>query len=126
WLGACSVGVSLFLSPIWVSICKRKSTRLAAVFGGLVASLGCLFTSFATQLHQVFFSYSTILGVGVGLTRDASSLMVGQYFKRKRDLVEIIVVAASGLGILVMSILINNAIEYDRYPCSFPLCIHYL
>lgn len=48
----------------------------------------------------------------MGLTRDASSLMVGQYFKRKRDLVEIMVVGASGLGILVMSILINNAIKW--------------
>ena len=29
------------------------------------------------------------LGVGVGLTRDTSTLMVGQYFKRRRDIVEI-------------------------------------
>ncbi|CAG7725857.1 unnamed protein product [Allacma fusca] len=111
WLGAVSMGISLLFSPIWVSICKRKSTRLAAVFGGLVASLGCLFTSFASQYHQLFFSYGAFLGVGVGLTRDASSLMVGQYFKRRREVVEIIVVSGSGLGILVMSFSIHMAIS---------------
>jgi len=63
WLGAVSIGISLLFSPIWVSICKRKSTRLAAVFGGLIASLGCLFTSFASQFHQLFISYGAFLGM---------------------------------------------------------------
>lgn len=54
---------------------------------------------------------SHISGVGVGLTRDASTLMVGQYFKRKRELVEIVVVAGSGLGILIMAIAVHMAIR---------------
>ena len=33
-----------------------------AVMGGLVTALGCLFTSFASQFHQLFFSYGTIIG----------------------------------------------------------------
>ncbi len=32
---------------------------------------------------------SNYLGVGVSLVRDSSTLMVGQYFKRKRELVEV-------------------------------------
>jgi hypothetical protein len=32
-------------------------------------------------------------GLGVGLVRDSSTLMVAQYFKRKRELVEVIVVS---------------------------------
>jgi hypothetical protein len=38
--------------------------------------------------------------------------MVGQYFKRKRDLVEIIVVSGSGLGIVVMSTSIYAAVRW--------------
>ncbi|CAB3254769.1 unnamed protein product [Arctia plantaginis] len=110
-LGALSAGVALALSPVTVALCVRKSTRVTAVVGGLVAALGCLFTSFATQFHQLFFSYGTVVGVGVGLTRDCSTLMVAQYFKRRRELVEIFIVSGSGLGIAVMSTFIKCAIR---------------
>ncbi|XP_026319029.1 monocarboxylate transporter 2-like [Hyposmocoma kahamanoa] len=110
-LGALSAGVALALSPVTVALCVRKSTRVTAVVGGLVAALGCLFTSFATQFHQLFFSYGTVIGVGVGLTRDCSTLMVAQYFKRRRELVEIFIVSGSGLGIAVMSTFIKCAIR---------------
>lgn len=57
WLGAASWSTSLFSASIVVALCRRKSTRLTAVLGGLVLALGILFTSFATQLHQIAFSY---------------------------------------------------------------------
>ena len=37
------------------------------------------------------------------MTRDTATLMVGQYFKRRRELVEIFLVSGSGIGISVMS-----------------------
>ena len=48
-----------------------------------------------------------ITGVGVGMTRDTATLMVGQYFKRRREMVEIFLVSGSGLGISVMSTLLR-------------------
>ena len=62
WLTPFSMAVSNFLCPLIVGICRRKSTRLTAVTGGLVTALGCLFTSFATQFHQLFFSYGFMMG----------------------------------------------------------------
>ena len=47
------MSVSLLLSPLTVSYCRRKSIRLTAVLGGLVSSLACLFASFALQYHQL-------------------------------------------------------------------------
>ena len=43
-------------------ICRRRSYRLTGLLGGLTAALGCLFTSFATQFHQLFLSYGIITG----------------------------------------------------------------
>lgn len=117
-----STAVSLFISPLTIAVCKRKSTRLTAVIGGLVTALGCLFTSFASQFHQLFFSYGAVIGVGVGMTRDCSTLMVAQYFKRKRELVEIFIVAGSGLGIVVMSTFIKSAIESIGWRWVFISC----
>ncbi|XP_018332376.1 monocarboxylate transporter 12-like isoform X2 [Agrilus planipennis] len=110
WLGAMSTGVALLISPVTIAFCRRKSTRVTAVMGGLVTALGCLFTSFATQFHQLFFSYGTVVGIGVGITRDCSTLMVAQYFKRRREFVEIFIVSGSGLGIAIMSYVIKSTI----------------
>lgn len=59
-----STAVALLVSPVTIAFCRRKSTRVTAVMGGLVTALGCLFTSFATQFHQLFFSYGTVIGLG--------------------------------------------------------------
>jgi predicted RND superfamily exporter protein len=53
----------------------------------------------------------TVAGIGVGVTRDCSTLMVAQYFKRRREFVEIFIVSGSGLGIAVMSAFIKGAIR---------------
>lgn len=50
-------------------------------------------------------------GVGVAMTRDPATLMVGQYFKRKRELIEIILVSGSGLGIAAMSVFIKVVVR---------------
>lgn len=113
WLGALSTAVALLVSPVTIAFCRRKSTRVTAVLGGLVTALGCLFTSFASQFHQLFLSYGAVVGIGVGMTRDCSTLMVAQYFKRRREFVEIFIVSGSGLGIAVMSAFIRGAIRYS-------------
>ena len=53
-------------------------------------------------------------GVGVGMTRDTSTLMVAQYFKRKREFVEIFILSASGVGLALSSVFLNGAIGYSR------------
>ena len=111
WLGSLSVALPLILSPLTVAICRRKSTRLVAVMGGLVTALGCLFTSFASQFHQLFLSYGLMVAIGAGMSRDPTTLMLGQYFKRKREVVEMLLVAASGLGLSVMSVFIQLGIR---------------
>ncbi|XP_067126098.1 monocarboxylate transporter 10-like isoform X1 [Centruroides vittatus] len=110
-LGAMSTSVTLFLSPVIIAVCRRKSTRLLAVLGGLVTTLGYLFTSFASQFHQLYFSYGIVVGCGVSMVRDTSTIMVGQYFKRKRELVEIIVFAGMGIGMALMPIFVTRTIN---------------
>lgn len=58
-----SVGLTWFISPLTIGVCRRKSTRLTAVLGGLVVALGCLFSSFANQFHQLFLSYALLVGM---------------------------------------------------------------
>ena len=52
-----------------------------------------------------------LIGVGESMTRDSVTLMVGQYFKRKRDVIEIVMVSGSGLGITIMSIFVKESVR---------------
>lgn len=52
-----------------------------------------------------------IVGLGVGITRDCSIIMIAQYFKKKREFVEALTVAGSGLGIVIMSTFLKKSID---------------
>ena len=69
----------------------------------------CLVICRQTDWREIAFYH--YLGVGVGLTRDTSTLMVGQYFKKKRELVEILLMSGSGLGISVMTLILRGCIR---------------
>ena len=49
--------------------------------------------------------------MGVGLAREAATLMVGQYFKRRREVVEVMLVASSGLGVTLILSFINPVLR---------------
>ncbi|XP_077487540.1 monocarboxylate transporter 11-like [Amblyomma americanum] len=110
WLGSLSLASSLFVSPVVAAWCRRKSARLTALVGGLVAALGCLFSSFASQLHQSLFSQGLVLGLGLGMARDAGDLVLGQYFKRRRHCAEVASCAGTGLGTAAMAAFLHSVL----------------
>ncbi|CAH1377000.1 unnamed protein product [Tenebrio molitor] len=110
WLGALCLCVSFLTAPLIVAVCRRKSTRLAAAFGGLVTALACLFTSFAMQFHQALLSYGVVLGLGAGVVRETSGLMLGHYFKKRREFVEMVTQTGTGVGIALFSVLYKEAV----------------
>lgn len=118
-IGSLSTSVTLVLSPIVVAICRRKSTRLIALLGGLLTALGCLFTSFATQFHQLFVSYGLVAAVGVSMARDTAVIMVGQYFKKRRELVEMALLSGTGLGIGLMPPFLSFCIRARSWRVGF-------
>ncbi|XP_066597732.1 monocarboxylate transporter 4-like [Prorops nasuta] len=110
WAGALSAAVSRGSAPLVVGACRRGSTRLTAVIGGLVLALASLFTSFALQMHQVLLSYGLVLGAGAGLVRETAGLMLGHYFRKRREFVEMVVQAGAGVGVALFSVFYKEAV----------------
>ncbi|VVD02385.1 unnamed protein product [Leptidea sinapis] len=108
WAGALCVGVSRAAGAVVVG--RKKSPRLAALLGGILLPLACLFTSFATQLHQTLLSYGVVLGIGCGLVREAAGIVLGTYFKRRRQFVELVAHAGGGVGIALFSVAYKEAV----------------
>ena len=59
---------------------------------------------------KIFFQ-----GIGVSFTRDAASMMLGQYFKRRREIVEIFLVSSPGVGVAVISRLFDYLLRFKIY-----------
>ncbi|KAK0094769.1 hypothetical protein PV326_010045 [Microctonus aethiopoides] len=110
WAGALSAAVSRGSAPLVVGACRRSSTRLTAVIGGFVLALASLFTSFAVQIHQVVLSYGLVLGAGAGLVRESAGLVLGHYFKKRREFVEMVMQAGTGVGIALFSVFYKEAL----------------
>ncbi|XP_065355383.1 uncharacterized protein LOC135949864 [Calliphora vicina] len=121
WLGALSWSISMLISPFVETICRRKSTRLMAVVGGLILSLGILFTSFATEVDQVIFSYGFVFGIGVAMVRETSTIMLGNYFKKRRLFVEMVAMSGEGVGIALFSVLLKEGVGKMGWRCGLQI-----
>ncbi|KAH9525007.1 hypothetical protein Btru_000086 [Bulinus truncatus] len=111
WLGSLGIAISLFTAPIVTIICRRKSPRLFAVIGGLICALGCLFLAFSDQQEQLYTSHCVVLSLGTGLTIVTANIMVGRYFRKRRELAEMILVSGSGIGTALMSTMFKQLIR---------------
>lgn len=47
----------------------------------------------------------------MGMTREAANLMLGQYFRRRREFVEIIAQSGCGIGVTLFSVFFKEAIR---------------
>ncbi|CAH1800176.1 unnamed protein product [Owenia fusiformis] len=118
WLASLSYSFHFLIQPLVIAICQRKSTRLYAVIGGLILSLGFLFLGFSTKLHEIFIS-STVIALGTSVAMTTGNTMVGRYFKVRRNFAEIFVTSSGGLGIAVVPSLVTKLFSFAGWLRSF-------
>ena len=58
-----------------------------------------------------YFSYGILFGIGCAMVRETSTLMLSQYFKRKREVVEMIASTGTGCGIAIFSNVYRSGME---------------
>jgi len=60
----------------------------------------------------VFFCWilRVFTGLGAGIVRETSTIVLGHYFKRRREFVEMVAQAGTGVGIALFSVLYKEGV----------------
>ncbi|XP_061396690.1 monocarboxylate transporter 9-like [Musca vetustissima] len=115
---------------------RRFTFRQVGLVGSLFAFSGIFFTTFCDNFWKYLVCFSSIYGIGRGLTMAANSLAVNTYFKNKRRRATGFTWTITGLGPIIFpyvstiflglygpqgSILIYSAIALHAFMCSLTL-----
>ncbi|KAG5315825.1 MOT1 protein, partial [Acromyrmex insinuator] len=101
----CSLG--LISGPMM----KRFAFRQVAYFGSLTVVLGICAAAFAVSLPTLIITYCVIIGIGQGILFPATTLALNTYFRKKRNVAMGFSVTLTGLGPILMPLLIDVLLE---------------
>lgn len=110
-LNSTLIGIFLVLGYFSSLLIKRYGTRAVIFWGACFYSLGLFCSFFAPNILVLFVTYGLLCGVGIGMIFVPSIMIVNQYFDRKRSLANGILTSGSGIGLLVMSPIIERSVE---------------
>ncbi|XP_061173646.1 monocarboxylate transporter 13-like [Saccostrea echinata] len=110
-LNSTLIGIFLIISFFTSCLIERYGTRVVTFCGAWIYTLGLLLSFFAPSISFLFLTYGLLCGLGVGMVFLPSIMIVNQYFDRKRSLANGILASGAGLGLLVMSPVIEKSID---------------
>lgn len=100
-MNLCSACLNL-TGLITAPLMRNFSPRAVAFMGCAFASCGLMMSSVASSLDEMIFTYSFMVGVGLGLIGPAIFLAVNSYFTTKRTRAFGFAMAGTGLGQMIL------------------------
>ncbi|SAL99686.1 hypothetical protein [Absidia glauca] len=108
---ACMMSLGLFISPVIMRLGYRRTMCI----GTVVAPLGLILASFATQLWHIYLSQGILFGLGATFVFSPSIGLPSQWFVKRRAFATGIAVSGSGIGGVCLSPMSQQLIEHLGY-----------
>lgn len=103
WIGSLFFSVPLLCGPIAAIVSRKLGYRASTMLGGLIASIGFAIGSFANSVLTLVLSYGLISGLGVSIPYFNSTVIVANYFNKRRALATGIAECGAGAGTLIFA-----------------------
>lgn len=97
--------------PVTGFYLHRLGTRLTPAIGSVIVGLGCILSSFATQVGGLIISHGVIGGTGTGIVYGVPILVVSRWFPDKKELAIGLTIVGFGLCPRITAPLANRLIE---------------
>ncbi|KAK3805783.1 MAG: major facilitator superfamily domain-containing protein [Benniella sp.] len=111
WVGSIGTAAMFIPGPFVAPMTRILGLRSVVAIGILIASVGFILASFATELWQLYLTQGFMFGFGGGIVFFSSISVTAQYFEKRRGLANGIAVAGSGIGGLALAPLTRLLIE---------------
>ncbi|KAJ3783088.1 MFS general substrate transporter [Lentinula aff. detonsa] len=100
---------SIFMNPL---IARLDNVKLVTFCGALIMSLGLTLASFATRIWHLYLTQALLYGLGSSMYYFPLMSLAPTYFDRHRGLAMGIILAGSGVGGLVMALVLQFLLDH--------------
>ncbi|XP_051876813.1 monocarboxylate transporter 8-like isoform X2 [Pristis pectinata] len=108
WIGALSMGMIFFCSPVVSIFTDRLGCRKTAMGGATVAFIGLLSSSFTKSLELRYFTYGILFGCGSSFAFQPSLVILGHYFRCHLGLANGVMTAGSSVFSITMPLFLKK------------------
>ncbi|KAI9815928.1 MAG: hypothetical protein M1827_001920 [Pycnora praestabilis] len=109
----------MLVAPLVTIIAREYGTKIPMVIGVLFLLTGYITASFSHRIWQLYLSQGVLIGFGVGFTYVPSTVVISQWFNKKRSLVNGISSGGSGIGGLIFSFATQAMISHISLAWSY-------
>ncbi|KAK7486466.1 hypothetical protein BaRGS_00022267 [Batillaria attramentaria] len=99
------------LGPVSNALSVRYTCRSVVFAGGLLIGTGFVSSAFVPSFQWLYFTYSSLTGLGAALAYAPSVVMVGHHFTKRRALANGISVSGSAVGSFVLPNLMRHLLN---------------
>jgi len=119
----------LFLSPLVCFLVEKYGCRLVAFIGSILLFSSFIFTKFFVEsLTALYITVGVVTSTGLAMVYISAYLIISFYFTKRRALATGVAVSGSGLGIFILSpimeLLIREYAWKDAFFIFGALCSH--
>ncbi|XP_070172997.1 monocarboxylate transporter 9-like [Littorina saxatilis] len=121
WITSLFASLMQLAGPVTGVVCSVFSCRLSVMVGAVLLTVGLVVSSFCENTTTLLLSFGISSGLGLGLIYSAAIVMVNLSFVHYRPVATGSVLAAGGVGIMVLPALCQYLL--DAYSFWENLCI---
>lgn len=102
-VGCLNFSMAMLVAPVVTIFARKHGPRSPMLVGVFLQAAGYVSASFARRVWQLYLSQGALVGLGVGFIYIPSTVVLSQWFTKRRSLANGISTAGSGIGGLMFS-----------------------
>lgn len=110
-VGGIAFGSGLIFTPFINRLKDLTNVRIVIIIGGVFQFVGLFLAAFSTKLWQLFLTQGLLIGIGLALISTPTSVVLPQWFRKRRTLAQALASSGSGAGGVMFNLAMQSIIQ---------------